>query len=79
MNSKINTERLNTYIERSGLKKIHIADKMGIIPPRLSEKINGRIFMYPHELMDILGIIGMDDSEIDCERLTDWYIAEQTD
>lgn len=52
---------------------MHIAAQLGIAPPRLSEKLTGRVYLYPDELIRILRIIGMDDETLKEQRLVDWY------
>jgi predicted XRE-type DNA-binding protein len=71
---KLNTERLNEYIKRSGMKKKFIAERLEMATPRLSEKINGRIYLYPGELLSILHIIGIEDDVLESESLFHWYI-----
>lgn len=73
MERKCNTEMLNQIIKDRGVTKTHIAQKMGIAPPRLSEKLTGRVFLYPDEVIKILRIVGFDDIELYNERLADWY------
>jgi len=73
---KFNHDLLNRVIAERGFRKKHIAAKLGIAPPRLSEKLTGRVYMYPDELINVLMIINED---IDKYRLVDWYpIAEET-
>ena len=55
------------------MKKQHIASCLNIASPRLSEKLHGRIYMYPDELIAILSIVGWTDEQLNQERLTDWY------
>jgi len=69
----LNTRKLNKLIESSGMKKQHIAKELEIVPTRFSEKINGRVFMYPSELIQTLRVIGFDDVSLRFESLVDWY------
>lgn len=73
MERKCNTNMLNQIIKERGIQKTHIAREMNIAPPRLSEKLTGRVFLYPDELVQILRIVGFDDVELWNERLADWY------
>jgi predicted XRE-type DNA-binding protein len=73
MNRQVNTTRLNSIIDNSGMKRQHIASALGLARPRLSEKLHGRIYLYPDELINILSIVGWDSEQLANERLTDWY------
>ena len=52
---------------------MHIAAQLGIAPPRLSEKLTGRVYLYPDELIRILRVVGMSEEALQEQRLLDWY------
>lgn len=59
-----NTERLENIIEKSGLKKVHIAEKLGITTQALRNKIGNKSEFVPSEinvLCDLLGITKLQD------------------
>ena len=74
MNRIANTNKLNNIIDNSGLKRQLIASELGLAQPRLSEKLHGRVYLFPDELIQILRVIGWTDEQLEQERLTDWYL-----
>ena len=59
-----NSERLENIIKQSGLKKVHIAEKLGISTQALRNKISNVSEFLPSEintLCALLGIVSLQD------------------
>ena len=57
------TEKLNKYIEDSGLKKTYIAKTLGIRPDTLSNKIANRADFKATEINALCALLGIEDLE----------------
>lgn len=53
------TERLNTYIQKSGLKKAYIAKVAGIPQGSFSKKIKNKRKFTPDEIVALCKILGI--------------------
>lgn len=54
-----NTELLNLYIQKSGLKKAHIAMVAGIPQASFSRKINNERNFTPEEIVTLCKLLGI--------------------
>lgn len=54
-----NTELLNWYINKSGLKKGHLAKVLGIPAATLSRKINNERNFTPEEIVTLCKLLGI--------------------
>ena len=50
-------EKLKTYIEENGIKKKHIAQKLGITGTTLSNWLSGRVEPSPHNIVKLVETI----------------------
>lgn len=59
-----NTKLLNELIQRSGLKKVFIADKVGMTPVGLHNCITGKSEFKASHIRILCDLLGIDDLEL---------------
>lgn len=58
-----NTKLLNELIQQSGLKKVYIADKLGVTPVGLHNLITGKSEFKASQINKMCDLLGIDDLE----------------
>ena len=64
-------ERLNQLIDKSGLKKTHIAEQLGLSVQGLHNKLTGRSDWYRSEIVLLSEILEIDPDEKEAIFFTD--------
>lgn len=61
--NRVNTELLNRKIDESGLKKVFIADQLGISTQALNDKINGKTPFRKSEIFVLCHFTNISDND----------------
>ena len=61
------TKRLNEIISKSGMKKKALAERVGLTPPGLANKINGKTEFKSNEIKKLAAALGITDPQDICE------------
>lgn len=59
-----NTKLLNELIQQSGLKKVYIAEKIGVTPVGLYNLINGKSEFKASQISKMCDLLGIEDPEL---------------
>lgn len=59
-----NTQLLNEIIKKSGLKKVYIAEKVGLTPPGLHNCVTGKSEFKASQINILCDLLGINDLEL---------------